>query len=74
MILKKEIRKWVSDEFKNRLEMIWEDMSDDELFQEMFHSKFKLFYDDCIHEGVLDNLSWFTQLNKLENKLEKYGG
>ena len=51
-----EIRKYVSGEFKNRLEMIWEDMSDDNIFGEMFYSKFNLFYDDCVDEGLLDNI------------------
>lgn len=67
-----EIRKYVSGEFKNRLEMIWEDMFDDNIFGEMFYSKFNLFYDDCVDEGLLDNLKWMKDFDLLIEKIEDY--
>ena len=67
-----EIKKYVSSEFKNRLEMIWEDMIDDQEFGRWFHSKFGLYYDDCVHEGLINNLSWEKQLVELEESLKKF--
>ena len=69
---RKELEKFVSNEFKKRLDNIWEDMSEDNMFQNEMKSKFGLNFLEGLDEGVYDHLSWIDQLIKLTNKLKKY--